>query len=103
MQIWQLVGSAPSQDCTFYQFVRGLWVDAVVTLAVGGHADPVKRTTHMLPEGYQKIWTTMAERDGIDVRFGVQIQSTWHARVMKFGSVADLRWSFMVMRYDCNH
>ena len=52
---------------------------------------------------YQKIWTTMAERDGIDVRFGVQIQSTWHARVMKFGSVADLRWSFMVMRYDCNH
>mmetsp|Transcript_12694 Transcript_12694/g.30216 ORF Transcript_12694/g.30216 Transcript_12694/m.30216 type:complete len:629 (+) Transcript_12694:74-1960(+) len=62
-------------ECKFYQYVRGLWVDAVVTLAVGGHADPVKRTTHMLPEGYQKIWTTMAEHDAIDVRFGVQIKS----------------------------
>ncbi|CAE7039720.1 unnamed protein product, partial [Symbiodinium sp. KB8] len=62
-------------ECKFYQKVRGLWVDAVVTLAVGGHADPVKRTTHMLPEGYQKIWTTMAEHDAIDVRFGVQIKS----------------------------
>ena len=61
--------------CEFYQRMRGVWVDAFVTMFVGGHADPVKRTTHMLPEGYQKIWTTMAEHDGIDVRFGVDIQS----------------------------
>lgn len=48
-----------NSECKFYQ----------------GHAVPVKRTTHMLHEGYQNVWTTMAERDAIDVRFGVQIQS----------------------------
>ena len=31
---------------------------------------------------YQKIWTTMAEHDAIDVRFGVQIKSTCDARFL---------------------
>ncbi|CAJ1390134.1 unnamed protein product [Effrenium voratum] len=57
----------------FFQQIRGTWVRAVVTAIVGGAADVVKRTTTMLPEGYQKIWTTIAEKDGLDVRYGVEI------------------------------
>ena len=55
------------------QSMRGCWVRGLVSWLVGGEAGAVKRTTTMLPEGYQKIWTTIAEKDGLDVRFGVDI------------------------------
>lgn len=42
---------------------------------VGGDAEAISRTTTMLPEGYGKIWKTMHEMDGLDVRFGVEIAS----------------------------
>ena len=57
----------------FFQSMRGRWVRRLVSWLVGGKAGAVKRTTTMLPEGYQKIWTTIAEKDGLDVRFGVDI------------------------------
>lgn len=58
----------------FLQSMRGRWVRGLVAWLVGGKAKPVKRTTTMLPEGYEKIWTTMAEKDGLNIRFGVHIE-----------------------------
>eukprot|EP00438_Fugacium_kawagutii_P034655 Skav201621 [mRNA] locus=scaffold5983:38328:45523:- [translate_table: standard] len=55
------------------QSIRGCWIQSLVSWLVGGDANAVKRTTTMLPEGYEKIWTTMAEKDGLDIRFGVDI------------------------------
>lgn len=40
---------------------------------VGATADGVDRTTTMLPEGYGKIWATIYQKEGLDVRFGVEI------------------------------
>jgi len=55
------------------QSMQGCWVWGLVSWLVGGDAKPVRRTTTMLPEGYEKIWTTMVEKDGLDVRYGVDI------------------------------
>jgi hypothetical protein len=41
---------------------------------VGGNADAVVRTTTMLPEGYGKLWKTIYEKEGLDVRFGVELK-----------------------------
>ena len=45
----------------------------VATTLVGGQAGSVHRTTTMLPEGYGKLWQTIAAKDELDVRFGVNI------------------------------
>lgn len=46
---------------------------ALTSLFVGGDADQVYRTTTMLPEGYGKLWQTIHTKDGLSVRFGVEI------------------------------
>ena len=56
-----------------WQSLRGRWIKGLVTGLVGGEADPVKRTTTMVPEGYEKIWTTMAKKDELDIRYGIEI------------------------------
>lgn len=50
------------------------FVEKVVTYLVGADANAVYRTTTMLPEGYGKIWSTIHEKDNLDVRFGVNIK-----------------------------
>ena len=73
MSFRQQLESLYDPHSTFLQSIRGRWVHDLTWLMVGGTADVVKRTTTMLPEGYQKIWTTMAESDALDVRYGVEI------------------------------
>lgn len=47
----------------------------IANFIVGGDARAISRITTMLPEGYAKIWKRMHEKDNINVRFHVEIES----------------------------
>ncbi|CAE7783139.1 unnamed protein product [Symbiodinium pilosum] len=74
MSFRQQLERISNPDSKYLQALRGRWVHDLTWLLVGGSANVVQRTTTMLPEGYQKIWTTMAKKDALDVRSGVEIQ-----------------------------
>jgi len=40
---------------------------------VGGNAEEVSQVATTLPEGYEKIWRTIHEKESLDVRFGAEI------------------------------
>lgn len=71
LEKYLLFGTNPVSKIS--EAMMGSGVQDLVRWLVGGTADVVARTTTMLPEGYQKIWTTIAEKDALDVRFGVEI------------------------------